>query len=169
MDQTISNIDFDFEIGRKQFKNLFFLVDGIYPQLSRFVKTISVPLTHSDTKFAKWQESVRKNVERRFGVLRKKFKFLQNPVGLHGVDDMYYVVKLCLCLHNAMVIHRTEVGEDPKTEQMYDIEYNGENVKDNIVNEEVCDNAFNDIVEEDIFFEINKERLRLESNQIDLS
>ena len=58
------------------------------------MKTISVPLTHSETKFAKWQESVHKNVERGFGVLRKKIKFLQNPVRLHGVDDVYYVVKL---------------------------------------------------------------------------
>ena len=36
-------------------------------------------------------------------------------------------------------------------QQMNDIEYNGENVKDNIVKEEVRDDAFNDIVEEDIF------------------
>ena len=58
------------------------------------MKTISVPLKHSETKFAKWQESVRKNVEHGFGLLKKKFKFLQNPVRLHGVDDIYYVVKL---------------------------------------------------------------------------
>ena len=57
-----------------------------------------------------------------------------------------------------------EVGEDPKTEQMHDIEYNRKNMKDNVVNEEVRDNAFNDIVEEYIFFENNKERLHLESN-----
>ena len=43
-----------------------------------------------------------------------------------------------------MVIHQMEVGEDAETEQMYNIEYNGENVKDNVVKEEVRDDAFNE-------------------------
>ncbi len=34
---------FDFEVGRQRFNNLWFLTDGIYPELSRFVKSISEP------------------------------------------------------------------------------------------------------------------------------
>ncbi len=67
-DWIFAKIDFDFKIDEKQFMNLYFLVDGIYPKLSRFVKTISVPLS---SKFAKWQESVRKNIESGFAVLLK--------------------------------------------------------------------------------------------------
>ena len=37
-----SKIDFEFPIDEQVFNKLFYLVDGIYPQLSHFVKTISI-------------------------------------------------------------------------------------------------------------------------------
>jgi Plant transposon protein len=49
------------------------MVDGIYPELSRFVKNISVPLTEKHKKYSKWQELARKSVERAFGILQRKF------------------------------------------------------------------------------------------------
>ena len=105
LDGTIAKMDFDFEIGGEKITKLFFLVDGIYPQLSRFVKTISIPLTHVETIFAKWQELACKKVERGFGVITKKLKFLQNPVRFNHADDIFYVIKLCFALHNAMVVN----------------------------------------------------------------
>ncbi len=33
-----------FEVGGKVFNKLWFLMDGIYPELAHFVKTISEPL-----------------------------------------------------------------------------------------------------------------------------
>ncbi len=137
---TFGKIDFDFEINGEQFTNLYFLVDGIYPELSHFVKTISVPVSLLESKFAKWQESVRKNIERGFGVLSKKFKFMQTLVRLHYVDDIFYVVKLCICLHNEMVVHCIENREDPETEDMYNITTNTENSLE-LDEEEVRDSA----------------------------
>ena len=61
-----------------------------------------------------------------------------------------------------MVVHQIDVGEDPETEQIYEMD--GENAS----SDQVHDEAFNEIVEEDIFFENNKDRLSLNSDQIDL-
>ena len=53
---------------------MWFLVDGIYPELARFVKTISEPTSPQSRTYAKWQESLRKSIERAFGVFQRKFK-----------------------------------------------------------------------------------------------
>jgi len=80
VDGTMSTLDFEFTIAGKIFKKLFILVDGIYPEIARFVKTISVPTGCAQKTFAGWQEAARKNVERAFGVLQQKFQILCRPL-----------------------------------------------------------------------------------------
>nr|GEV39941.1 hypothetical protein [Tanacetum cinerariifolium] len=52
----------------------YYLVDGIYPKLATLVKMIPEPADddHKRILFKKKQESTRKDVERAFGVLKKK-------------------------------------------------------------------------------------------------
>jgi len=52
-----------FYINDNPYYNLWFLVDGIYPQLSQFACTITVPSSRAESNFAKWQESAQKDVE----------------------------------------------------------------------------------------------------------
>lgn len=58
----------------------YFLVDGIYPCWSIFMKTNSVPTTDMELKFSKRQEAVRKDIERCFGVLTAKYTILEKPL-----------------------------------------------------------------------------------------
>jgi hypothetical protein len=53
---------------------VWFLVDGIYPELARFAKTISEPLNNLAKSYASWQEASRKSIERAFGVFGRKFQ-----------------------------------------------------------------------------------------------
>jgi hypothetical protein len=55
-----------YQIGHETFQKLFILVDGIYPQYSRFVKGVKQPITYEETKYTAWQEGARKDVERAF-------------------------------------------------------------------------------------------------------
>jgi hypothetical protein len=73
VDGTMESIDFNYRIAGKLFEKLWYSVDGIYPLLERFVKTISVPLGTDEKRFSVWQESTRKMIERAFGVLQRKF------------------------------------------------------------------------------------------------
>nr|GEU53789.1 hypothetical protein [Tanacetum cinerariifolium] len=52
----------------------YYLVDGIYPELAPLVKTILEPADddHKQILYKQKQESARKDVERAFGVLKKK-------------------------------------------------------------------------------------------------
>ena len=53
---------------------VWFLVDGIYPELARFVKTVSEPMSPATRSYTKWQEGSRKSIERAFGVFGRKFQ-----------------------------------------------------------------------------------------------
>jgi Plant transposon protein len=45
VDGTFSQfVDFEYNIGGETFTQLWLLVDGIYPEVSRFVKTIDEPI-----------------------------------------------------------------------------------------------------------------------------
>ena len=84
LDGSFANdVNFKFRIGEDRvFHRLWVAVDGIYPELSRFVKTIQVPVGLKASRYARWQESARKDVERAFGVLQRKFHVLVRKMEL---------------------------------------------------------------------------------------
>jgi hypothetical protein len=59
---------------------LYFLVDGIYPSYSIFINTFHHPQTSTEKYFSTCQEACRKDIERAFGVLVKRFQILQRPL-----------------------------------------------------------------------------------------
>lgn len=54
----------NYEINGHQYNKGYYLADGIYPEWSTFVKTIRRPQGKKRCRFAKEQESDRKDVER---------------------------------------------------------------------------------------------------------
>nr|GFA15209.1 hypothetical protein [Tanacetum cinerariifolium] len=59
----------------------YYLIDGIYPELAPLIKTIREPADddHKRILYKQKQELARKDVERAFGVLKKKWAVLANP------------------------------------------------------------------------------------------
>jgi Plant transposon protein len=78
-DDWSRDCDFDFELDGKVFSKTWILADGAYPPIARFVKTLGFPIGNLAKMFSQWQESVRKDVERAFGVLTRKFQILMRP------------------------------------------------------------------------------------------
>ena len=87
-------------------------MDGIYPQLSHFVKTISIPIIKKETNFAGWQEASWKDVECTFGVLQSKWWLLAGPVEMCNEVCIQDMVISCIILHNMMVQQQLEGGEE---------------------------------------------------------
>jgi hypothetical protein len=101
-----------FNVGQEPFKKSFVLVDGIYPLFSRFVRGIKEPLTAEEKAFKKWQEAVRKDIERGYaGVLKQKFQFLDRPILLMDLNDIASRVSTCLVLHGILVADRIMDGD----------------------------------------------------------
>ncbi len=111
-----------FEVGGETFHKLWFPTDGIYPELSRFVQTIREPLDKWKALYSIWQEVKRKDVERGFGAVKKKFAFLQNPFHKYFIEDILEIVYCCFILHNMAVEDRIIAANDiPESAAFYDI------------------------------------------------
>ncbi len=108
-----------FSINNKPYTKLWFLVDGIYPRISRFVHTIPVPSPGQESHFAKWQESARKDVERGFGILQSKYRFIARPIELHHLAEIDDLIVTCIIMHNMMVHYRVETMKENEMASFY--------------------------------------------------
>jgi hypothetical protein len=81
----------------------YYLDDKIYPDWSTLVKTRSQPANAKERVYAKAQESVRKDIESTFGILRARFWIAMNPGRLWSMTDINDIVTTCVILHNMVV------------------------------------------------------------------
>ena len=83
---------------------LYFLVDGIYPKWPIFVSTVSDAIPGSKEKmFATHQVAVRKDIERAFGQIVKKFDILSRSIQIQNKEVIGNVLNTCIILHNMTV------------------------------------------------------------------
>jgi hypothetical protein len=96
-------LDFDFPVDGEVFSRLYYLVEGIYLQLSCFLSSESNPHTKLAFSFAEDKEAHRKDVERGFGLPKLRFLALLHPISLHDCNNIYYVVPALILMHDMMV------------------------------------------------------------------
>jgi len=106
-----NEVNFPFEVDGMEFTEGWVLVDGIYPPISRFVKTIPTAVGAAMELFIKWQESCRKDSERAFGVLVRKFQCLATPNEYWFIEDVKNQMYGCVLMHNMMVEVRIQRDE----------------------------------------------------------
>jgi hypothetical protein len=96
------------------------MADGIYPDLSRFVKSFDEPMGVSKKRYATWQEASRKDIERAFGVMQRKFHILVRDFEYWFVQEIEQIVLACIILHNMMVEARLVERLEEESIDWYD-------------------------------------------------
>ncbi|GKD54861.1 ALP1-like protein [Tanacetum coccineum] len=93
----------------------YYLVDGIYPELAPLVKTILEPADddHKRILYKQKQESARKDMERAFVVLTKKWAILVNPTRALRKDMIVNMMYTCIILHS-MIRKYKKVAISPR-------------------------------------------------------
>ena len=81
----------------------YYLTDGIYPKLTTFIQSITMPQEPKAVLFAQRQEAVRKDVERAFGVLQARFAIVKNPAFYWDKANIGKIMRTCIILHNIIV------------------------------------------------------------------
>jgi hypothetical protein len=104
--QEIEKEAVPFLIGDEAFTKMYILVDGIYPQYTRFVHGIKEPTNKTQSKYTKWQEASRKDIERAFGVLQGKWQCIARPMHTMDLHLVSRRMSACLILHNMCVSDR---------------------------------------------------------------
>nr|XP_043620137.1 uncharacterized protein LOC122591984 [Erigeron canadensis] len=93
----------NFIANGEQFTKGYYLADGIYSEWSTLVKSFKCPMDPKTTKFKRYQEAARKDVERAFGVPQGRFHILTHgarPLSINKIKRMMYS---CVILHNMVV------------------------------------------------------------------
>ena len=67
------------------------------------MKTFKHPSTQKQKVFSQAQESVRKDVERAFGVIQARFAFVRSPAKLWNKDALAIIMKACIIMHNMII------------------------------------------------------------------
>jgi len=91
----------------------YYLVDGIYPRYAFLMSPHPKPSTEEQTTFNRLQEAIRKDVERLFGYLMKRFHVALHPGRYHSVSQLVTLYKAVCILHNMCVESR--LSESPAT------------------------------------------------------
>ena len=93
----------NFYVNGRKYNLAYYLTDGIYPKWATFIQSIRLPQGAKNSLFAQTQESVRKDVERVFGVLQARFAVVRNPSNLWDKNKISNIMRACLILHNMIV------------------------------------------------------------------
>ena len=87
---------------------LYFLGDGIYPTWPIFAVPISSTDNPFERKYSFQQKSVRKDVERLFGVLHSRFEILRRENRRWQLGETIRISNACVILHNVIIRIRQE-------------------------------------------------------------
>lgn len=81
----------------------YYLADGIYPEWATFAKSIIRPQSAKHKLYAQRQESARKDVERAFGVLQKRWAIIRHPARVWEREELADIMYGCIILPNMIV------------------------------------------------------------------
>ena len=94
-----------FEVNNNVYAFGYYLGDGIYPEEATFAKAYKHPASNdvSQQRFKKAQEASRKDMERAFGVLKKRLSVVNNPARAVKPDNIKNMMYACILLHNMIL------------------------------------------------------------------
>ncbi len=106
-----------YKIGNQDETQLYFTADNIYPRFPIFMQSFgSNSCSARESFFSTRLESVRKDIERAFGILQARFACLKKPSLYWKFQDLYNEVMCCIVLHN-MIVRDEIVHQDQSSDR----------------------------------------------------
>jgi hypothetical protein len=91
------------DIKTVRYTGVWLIVDNGYLSWPTLIPPITSPSTWQEFRFGKWIESIRKDVECTFGILKSRFTILQRGIALHGIEATDKIWLTCCALHNFLL------------------------------------------------------------------
>jgi DDE superfamily endonuclease len=101
----------DGTIGTRKFRGCWLLVDNGYIEWSITIPPVKTCTSQKEKAFSEMLESLRKDVECTFGILKGRWRYLKTGIRLQNVDCVDDVWFTCCALHNLLL------DADAQTEQ----------------------------------------------------
>ena len=98
---------FDFDENKKEikvkYKGCYLIVDNGYLPWSVTIPPMKNTNLYSYLRFSNWIESMQKDVECAFGILKGRFRCLRYGIRLHGIHTCDKIWLICCALHNYLL------------------------------------------------------------------
>jgi len=83
----------------------YLIVDGGYQPVSWLMNPFSSGCSADEKRWSEWLESVRKDIECTFGILKARFRLFDMPLRFHRFSDIEYAWKSACILHNMNITY----------------------------------------------------------------
>ena len=97
-----------FQVNGATYKHGYYLGDGIYPEWATFVKSFLYLEDAKRIQFKKAQEAARKDIERAFGVLQKRWSIIVQPAHGWEIGRLRHIMYACIILHNMILENKNK-------------------------------------------------------------
>ena len=84
-------------------RGAYLICDGGYPNCVRFVDPTLMDYEYLTVSWAEWLESVCKDVEKLFGALKMRFRWMSKAIEFQNIETLEYAVKVAAILHNRLL------------------------------------------------------------------
>ena len=89
----------------------FIISDGGYLDVSWLIDPCTDSYVYKNKIWSEWLESIRKDVECVFGIIKKRFRFFLNPIQYRSFELISSAFQTCCILHNILLQYK-DVYED---------------------------------------------------------
>ena len=86
-------------------KGGYIIVDGGYQKIPCLMDPWHDATGLRETHWSEFLESVRKDVECTFGILKRRFRWLKNAIQYHSEETLEAAIKTCAILHNMLLAY----------------------------------------------------------------
>ena len=100
---TLLEYDKSGNIVEIKYAGVWFMVDNGYLNWSTTIPPIKNAVTYKCIRFSEWLESMRKDVECTFGILKGRFCILRYGIRLRSINKCDEIWKTCCALHNRLL------------------------------------------------------------------
>eukprot|EP00804_Cyclotella_cryptica_P000426 CCRYP_020668-RA/>CCRYP_020668-RA protein AED:0.19 eAED:0.16 QI:0/-1/0/1/-1/1/1/0/308 len=88
---------------RVKYRGVWFIVDNGYLSWAITVPPFIHTQSQKEIRWSEWLESMRKDVECTFGILKGRWRILKSGIRLHGTDTVDCIWLTCCALHNMLL------------------------------------------------------------------
>ena len=102
---TLYELDKNNTVIKVVYQGAWFVVDNGYLNWSCTVPPIKNPMSYEEIRFSEWIESIRKDIECTFGILKRRFAILKYGIRLGHIAECDKVWSTCCALHNLLLFY----------------------------------------------------------------
>ena len=91
------------QVRSVKYNGCWLVVDNGYLDWSTNIPPFTVSNFIPEIRFSEWLESIRKDVECTFGILKGRWRILKTGIRIHGTQSCDDIFKTCCALHNLLL------------------------------------------------------------------